>query len=254
MRTDDLETLASWAPDELAALLRPPDFRATGVASPDHRRRIIDAWIQQLEDLGLLDGHDRNVLRHWRDGGGLRQPPQLSIHLKQRWLSEDRHREAELQRSRQERELQALREWLEQAENRSRQDDERRLLREYPVSYPAHLEVWRAQEEAERQERIRAAAEALRQAELQRQEQQRLEALRREIQAEDKRIDGLARAYISDPIGTSFRLTEQEFIRWCDAIAKPELVDRMTDALDRAGRFHRLPPWRQWLARRLAAT
>lgn len=233
---------------ELQDLLRPV-FDDGTARSPTLRGQLIQEWLAALEGLQLLNGYDRNVLRQWAESGYAGARPRLSIELQAPQLAELEERKRQRREFLALQEAQAYQQWLHQAQQRQEAEVERLLLRQYPLSYPAHLEAVR-QAEAEERRRIeeairQAAAEAARREA----EQRELDEVREATERERQRIHRQALAYMEDPIGAEFSLNDGEFLDWCERIATPDEVERMTEALQVRGEYQRLPAWKRWLTR-----
>lgn len=114
----------------------------------------VDVLIEDLREAGLLTGYDENTLRLWKEAGAQGQRPELSWEIKARF---DGYNLAEEQ----EREQCGYHNWLVQAEKRMEAEAEAKVLREYPVSYPAHLAelaAEKAREDEERRARLKVEA------------------------------------------------------------------------------------------------
>jgi hypothetical protein len=236
----------------LAANNRVPALDLAQVFSAGERQKRIDSWMTQLEQLGVLTGYDRNVLQQWQDAGYPGARPQLSIEINAPYREQDEEKQQTAAQRLIRQEQRMLDEWLRHGQLRTEVEQEQRLLRHYPISYPAFIRRQQELEQA-RKEALRAQLIADRERQKAEQlEREALESLKRQMEEDRRQLTARVEAYVEDPLGSTFDLTEGEFTHWCDEIATPEQLDALTNALAARGRYNALPPWQRWLLTRLA--
>lgn len=224
-----------------------------------------DPRLEQLERelmyAGLLTGYDMNVLRIWRERGA--HPgsvPELSHQINGDQIATDQRRREELEKVRYKR-------WLEHATARTEDEAERRLLREYPDSFPAwkQQQEWlQAKEKHERERQLqeeiargrreyeeRLAAEAEARWQQEEEERRRLEA-DRAVSEMRFAIDSAMHAVLEGeaPITS---VSSGDYLYWCEHMATPAELQKLDERLSRDAAALEARARRERFLRRLTA-
>lgn len=182
--------------------------------------------IARISAAHRLNGHDCNVLQQWRDSGFAGRRPELSFEIQQRLEQEKQHE---------------LREQLRAAEAEHRRREQANIDR---AKWEARQEAerqWRLanpelakQQDEEKEERLRKAAERYQRLQDEQRQQREAELRDRDLKAKVHYEGALS-------------LDTDEFLRWCSIADEDDLKNFDAECLSRARQLRPPSPLKDWL-------